>query len=104
MCAHINVISHLSSGSGKPEISELHKHIVPKYAARWRDLGVQLKIPEHHLNTIAVDNTNHPFYSEQCCKGMLQKWMEITLNPTWIMLQMAIGCLSDLSDEGTPRM
>ena len=80
----------LSSGNRKPEVSELHKHIVPKYAARWRDLGVQLKIPEHHLNTIAVNNTNHPSYSEQCCKAVLEKWMDITHNATWNMLHLAI--------------
>ena len=90
----------MSLGNRKPEISELHKHIVPKYAARWRDLGVQLKIPEHQLNTIAVNNTNHPSYSEQCCKAVLQKWMEINTNATWDMLQMAIGCLYDSSHDG----
>ena len=96
----MHILYSLSSGSGKPEVSELHRYIVPKYAGRWRDLGIQLKIPEHHLNTIAVNNTNHPFYSEQCCKVMLQKWMEITPDATWSILQMAIGCLSDSSHNG----
>ena len=96
----MHILYSLSSGSGKPEVSELHRYIVPKYAARWRDLGVQLKIPEHHLNTIAVNNTNHPFYSEQCCKVMLRKWMEITPDATWSILQLAIGCLSDSSHNG----
>ena len=96
----MHILYSLSSDSGKPEVSELHRHIVPKYAAKWRDLGVQLKIPEHHLNTIAVNNTNHPFYSEQCCKAMLQKWMEITPDATWSILQMATNCLSDSSHNG----
>ena len=87
-------------GNGKPEVKELHTQIVPKCAAKWRDFGVQLKIPEHHLNTIAVDNINHPSYSEQCCKAVLRKWMEITPNPTWRMLQMAVNCLSDSSYDG----
>ena len=91
----MHIFYSLSSGSEKLEVSELHSRIVPKYAARWRDLGVQLKIPEHHLNTIAVNNTNHPSYCEQCCKAMLQKWMKITPNATWSMLHMAIDCLSD---------
>ena len=96
----MHILYSLSSGSRKSEVSELHRYIVPKYAARWRDLGVQLKIPEHHLNTIATNNTNHPFYSEQCCKAMLQKWMEITPDPTWSILQMAIDCLSDSPHNG----
>ena len=96
----MHILYSLSSGSENPEVSELHSRIVPKYAARWRDLGVQLKIPEHHLNTIAVNNTNHPSYCEQCCKAMLQKWMEITPNATWSVLNMATDCLSDSSHNG----
>ena len=96
----MHILYSLSSGSEKPEVSELHSRIVPKYAARWRDLGVQLKIPEHHLNAIAVNNTHHPSYCEQCCKVMLQKWMEITPNATWSMLHMAIDCLSDSIHNG----
>ena len=85
-----------------PELSELHREIVPKCAARWRDLGIELKIPQHHLNTIAVDNTNHPSYSEQCCKAVLQKWMEITPKPTYTTLQKAFDCLAtSLSHEGS---
>ena len=83
-----------------PELSELHRDIVPKYAARWRDLGVELQIPVEHLNIIAADNVHHPSYSEHCCKAMLQKWMEITPNPTWTALQKAVD-LSSLSYEGS---
>ena len=96
----MHILYSLSSGSRKPEVSELYRYIVPKYAARWRDLGVQLKIPEHHLNTIAVNNTNYPSYCEQCCKTMLQKWMKITPNATWSMLHEAIDCLSDSLHDG----
>ena len=91
------MLCYLSSGSGMPKVLELYRNIVPKYAARWRDLGLQLEIPLHHLDTIAVNYTNHPSYSEQCCKAMLQKWMEVTLNPTWSVLRMAIDSLSDSS-------
>ena len=72
---------------------------MPKYAAKWRDLGVQLKIAEHYLNTIAVDYCNHPSYSEQCCKAVLQKWMEST-DATWDMLQTAIDCLHNSPHDG----
>ena len=96
----MHILYCLSSASEKPEVSELHRHIVPKYAVRWRDLGVQLKIPGHHLDIIAVDNINHPSYNEQCCKAMLWKWLEITPNATWNMLQMAISYLPDSSHSG----
>ena len=89
----------VSQGDRNPELSEIHRNIVPVYAARWKDLGVQLKIPIHHLNTIAIDNVHHPSYSQQCCKAMLQKWMESTPNPTWDELQKAIDYLSNLSQD-----
>ena len=84
-----------------PELSELHRDIVPKCAARWRDLGVELKIQKCQLDAIAADNANHPSCSEQCCKAVLQKWMEITPNPTWNMIQKATDNLSSLSCGGS---
>ena len=72
------------------QIADLCKTIVPKYAARWNDLGMELKIPQYHLDAIAVDKVNHPSYSVECCKAMLQKWMEITPAANWDLLQAAI--------------
>ena len=91
--------SFICLGDRMPELSELYRDIVPKYAAKWRDLGVELKIPVHQLDCIAVNHTNHPQYSEQCCKAVLLKWMETTPNPTWTVLQKAIDGLSGLSYE-----
>ena len=87
----------LCLGDSKLELSELYRDIVPKYAAKWRDLGVELKIQKYQLDAIAADNANHLSYNEQCCKAVLQKWMEITPNHTWNMLQKAIDGLSGLS-------
>ena len=81
-------------GNKKLEISELHRSIVPKYAARWKDLGIQLKIPEYHLDAIAADNKNSQSFSRECCKAVLKKWMEITPDATWNMLQKAINDLT----------
>ena len=75
------------------EISELHRSIVPKYAARWKDLGIQLKIDVHHLDTIAANYQHHPSYSQQCCIAMLRKWMDTNPDATWNMLQKAINNL-----------
>jgi len=80
-------------GNKIPELSELYRYIVPQYAARWKDLGVALKIPTHHLNIIEVTGVNHPCYIQECCKAVLQKWMEITPKPTWNILQKAIASL-----------
>ena len=80
-------------GNKTSEISELYRFIVPKYAARWKDLGIQLKIPEYYLDTIAANNNHSQSYCQDCCKAVLKKWMDITPNATWNMLQKAIGDL-----------
>ena len=84
-------------GDMKPKESDILRYIIPKFAAKWRDLGMLLEIPNYCLKTIAVNNTNHASYSEQCCKSMLQKWMEITPDFTWDKLQKCIGHLPGLS-------
>ena len=85
----------------RPKLPELFRKIVPKYAARWKDLGVQLGIPIYHLDAIEEDNANRQSFTQQCCKAMLRKWMESTPDPTWNILQKAIDCLCDLSDDGS---
>ena len=81
----------------------MHRYIVPKYATKWRDLGVHLKIPVIHLDEIAEDNANRPSCSRKCCKAMLQKWMEINPNVTWDMLHSAINCFTSLSHDDNSK-
>ena len=100
MYVHKYSLFNLSSGSRSPELYELHKHVVPKYAAKWEDLGAQLRIPEHHLKAIKTNKANHPSHVEQCCKAMLIKWMEITPQATWNELHMAINSLPDSCYDG----
>ena len=95
----ISCFLKLSLGDKIPDFIELHQNIVPIYAARWKDLGIQLRIPIHQLDTIAVNYVNHPSYSQQCCKAVLQKWIEITPNPTMNILQTAIDGLTNLSQN-----
>ena len=90
----------IALGDLQPKQSDLNRYIAPKYAARWNDLGVQLKVPRQYLDAIAADKTNHPS-SEQCCKAMLQKWIEITPNATWNILQQSTSHLPDLASSET---
>ena len=78
----------------EPKLSELHRMIVHKYAAKWRKLGKLLDIPTHTLAEIAVNNTNHPHFNEQCCMAVLEKWFKSTTEPTWCTIQKAIDYLS----------
>ena len=80
-------------GNETPKESDLYKKIVKKHAARWKDLGVELEISMYFLDTIAIDYCNHPSFSEQCCKTVLWKWLEITPEASWNKLQKAIDNL-----------
>ena len=82
-------------GDRKLQMLELSKNVVPKYAAVWRDLGMQLKIPSERLDAIAVNHGNHPHFAQQCCTAVLRKWLDITPNATWNMLRQAIDSLPD---------
>ena len=84
-------------GNAKPELRDLHKYIVPKYATKWEELGLLLKVPTHHLDIIKCD---HPSSCKECCKAMFKKWMEITLDATWDKLRKAINELPS-SKEST---
>ena len=86
-----------------PELSDLYRNIVPKYAARWKDLGILLKIPVHNLDAIAANHVHYSSYSEECCKAMLNKWMQFNSRPTWDELLEAIDNLSLLSNNGNSR-
>ena len=77
-----------------PKDSDLLRYIVPKFAAKWRDLGTYLEIPSHSLDTIAAD---HPSDSKKCCNTMLQEWKKISPYCTWDKLQKAINLLSHVS-------
>ena len=75
--------------TSKPKLSEMHR-IVPKYAAKWKELGELLKIPGYTLEEIASDNKHEENFKGQCCKGVLEKWLEITEEPTWSTIHKAI--------------
>ena len=70
-------------------------------AARWKDLGLALKIPEYHLNNIEADYAGYPSRSVTCCKAMFKRWIQSTVNPTWDTLQKAIDNLPRLSEDGS---
>ena len=87
-------------GNKTPELSDLYKNIVPKVAARWKDLGLELNIPIHQLEIIEVDHVNHPRYNEKCCQAMFQRWLQSTIKPSWDELQKAIDNLPGLLPNG----
>ena len=66
---------------------DLHKHFVPLYATRWKDIGVYLGIELVHLDTIRA---NHPHDVENCFSELLEKWLMWDTDATWDKLFTAI--------------
>ena len=88
VCIYTHII-----GNATPKLLDLQRDYVPKYAARWKDLGIQLSIDVNTLDVIAVNKVNHPNFCQQCCLAMFQRWLEITPEASWDLLQKAIDDL-----------
>ena len=71
-----------------PCLKDLHD-VVLQATVKWKDLGVQLLLPQHQgiLDIIAKD---HPSDTLTCCKRMLKKWLETTTDATWNQLLSAL--------------
>jgi len=76
----------------KPLLRELNNHVVPKWAASWKQLGGLLNIEEHLIRIIEQD---HPNDCEGCCSKMLQEWLDMNSNATWEILVNALDKVVD---------
>lgn len=96
-------LNFVSIGDTTPQLSDLQTKIIPQYAARWRDLGVQLDITTNSLDIIAANNVHHREYVNSCCRDMLIKWIEIDTEATWNKLHNAIVKLPLLSGDKSSK-
>ena len=73
----------------RPCIKDLNDVVAFQVAVKWKDLGVQLLLPQYQgiLDIIAKD---HPSDTLTCCKCMLKKWLETTTNASWNQLINAL--------------
>ena len=82
-----NIVSH--TGEEKPALTDLLP-IIPKYAARWREIGKELELKHYHLEIIDLDNAYHPYRTTQCFRCVLEQWLKEISSPTWGKLDDAI--------------
>ena len=64
--------------------------IIPKYAARWKEIGIKLQLKDYDLDNIDLDNAYHPHRTVQCFKCLLEQWLKEISSPTWGKLYDAI--------------
>jgi len=74
-----------------PALADLHRHVVPKYAHRWEDLGLKLGLDANHIALISKNNAYNPDRTRDCCKDMLAKWLNLDTSATWRKLKDAVG-------------
>ena len=70
-----------------PTMKNLNHYVTKKYAADWRDIGIELDLPLPTLEIISKDN-HHECVA--CFQSTLYKWLESTPDATWRMLEVAI--------------
>ena len=76
-------------GYDRPLLKNLHDHVVQKVAHKWRDLGVQLLRPDQQ-EALSIIELDHPHNAVECCKCVLNKWLDTTTDATWNQLISAL--------------
>ena len=61
-----------------PEMKELVLYS-EKISSHWKEIALQLDIPQAVVNTIDIDNTQ----VKDKCFRMFQNWLETTINACW---------------------
>ena len=80
-------------GHERPTKRDVNRYVVPKYAHRWRDIGMYLQFDHAELQIIQNNCLNN---SEKCCKDLLIRWLERTTDATWDLLLSVIDNLQSL--------
>ena len=64
----------------------MNRYVTYKYAANWKDIGIELELKSETLEIISKNNHE----SEACFQSMINKWLESTCHATWRTLEVAI--------------
>ena len=88
------IFGNVTTGQKKPQVKELHKKIVPLWAAKWKELGEELGLSHNELETISLNHAYHPRRCEECCKAVLRKWLDQDLTASWNKIDEATNNIS----------
>ena len=88
------------AAGGTPQLKDLHNHITPHYAARWRIIGTLLGLPKGTLDIIEHDNYHK---AEPCCDAVWEKWLEVDPSASWNKLQSVIHSPAVSASDTTPN-
>ena len=71
----------------RPSPKDLQRCVTPKYATRWRELGIQLDLTDDALSIIKEDNSHDV---TRRCNVMLSEWLKVDTEASWQKLFTAI--------------
>ena len=76
-------------GSSKPTPKQLGRYVIPRVAAKWHELGIELYKNDDvvHLNTIQRE---HPGDFTKACTEMFKFWGDTYTRATWKKLIKAL--------------
>ena len=83
-----------------PLLKDLHNHITPHYAARWRVIGILLGLPSGTLDIIKYDNCDK---ARPCCDAVLKEWLEVDPSANWQKLLEVIESPAVSSDQAPDK-
>ena len=84
-------------GDKRPQLRDINNYVITKCAAKWKQLGINLKLDE---NLLKIIKCNHPNDCESCCSVMLSEWLDINPYASWEMLNNAIDRIeNDLNEN-----
>ena len=72
-------------------LRDLYVHVVGSVAENWKDVGVQLLRPDQTYQ-LGIIETNYPQDAVRCCKCVLEKWLQSSVDATWNQLIEALRC------------
>ena len=82
--------NHSSIENKRPTLRDVYRYVVPQYAHKWTYLGAQLHFSQAELEIIFSNSRND---SEECCRGLMSRWLIKSSNATWDQLLSAIDHL-----------
>lgn len=62
---------------------------VPDLAHKWKDIGIQL-LNQRYQSTLEVIEINHKHDAAECCKKMIDKWLDTDKEANWNRLIKAL--------------
>ena len=88
----------MSTGSDRPKLKDLCRHVVKQAAHKWRDLGELLELESYKMEMTAF---NHSHDIDMCCMDVLMTWLDTTPNASWNQLIRALRSvqLNYLADQ-----